>query len=129
MDQLGRVGGIVLAGFGVLLTAISIAAAINIGDIAWGLALGISGVVCILMGGMGFRMAQQERVVQHLPLATLRSLVQTQPVGFSMCVRCCVVMPDNLLGSCYECGSTKDCVAVLTEQERKIALATIPADG
>jgi hypothetical protein len=127
VDQYGRVGGILLMVLGVLLITTSII--VGTTDIVWAIAFGLSGIPCLLMGGMGFRMAQQERVVEHLPLAAFRSLVQTQPVGFSMCVRCRVVMPGNLLGSCYECGSTKDCVAVLTEQERKIALATIPADG
>jgi peptidoglycan/LPS O-acetylase OafA/YrhL len=130
VDQLGRVGGALVVMLGLLLLALSVAVVIGGGeadDAGWVVAIAISGIACVLMGGMGFRMAHQERVVQHMSLAALRSLVQTQPLGFSVCARCHVVMPGNLLASCHECGSTMDCVAVTTEDERKTALAAIPS--
>lgn len=119
-----------MALLGLLLIALSVVVVLGGGDAedaGWVVAIGICGIACVLMGVMGFRMAQQERVVEHMSLAAVRSLVQTQPLGFSVCARCRVVMPGNVLASCHECGSTMDCVAVTTEDERKTALAAIPS--
>lgn len=123
--SMGRGSGLVTVLVGGLLLAVSITMATRHGGIMW-VALGMPALALIGIGLLGFRQGQQARIVQHMPLDALRQLVQTQPLGFTVCVRCRVVMPGNLLGSCTEHGSSVDCVTVETESERKTALAAIP---
>jgi hypothetical protein len=120
-----RGGGLVTVLVGALLLAVSIYIASRYGGIMW-VALGMPALAVIGIGLLGARQNRHARVVQHMPLEALRKLVQTQELGFTVCVRCRVVMPGNLLGSCTECLSPVECVTVETERERKTALAAIP---
>lgn len=127
VGEMGRGGGVVAILVGLLLIGGAVVGARAAPWLPWG--LGSVGFVMVLLGVIGFRQGQRSRVVRHMPLTALRSTVQTQELGFSVCVRCRVVMPGNLLGTCSECGWPTDCVTVSTEAERKLALAAIPSDG
>lgn len=63
-----------------------------------------------------------------MPLHALRTLVEAEPLGFWVCIRCRVLMPRNPTGECLECGSGVDCLEVATEADRSIALAAIPRE-
>lgn len=124
--EMGRVGGILMMLVGVPGLGFVIFVGVAMEDYVSMVAYGSVPAVVIAMGWMAFRRAQQARIVPHMSRAALRGLVENQPLGFSVCARCCVIMPGNLLGSCTSCLSPAECVIVASEADRKTALAAIP---
>lgn len=129
-DQMGRGGGIVA----MLLGAILVGAAVYMwiaGHVVLlgSLGVGILGAVIVVMGIVGLRRGiERARKPPGMSLAALRSVVETQELGFWVCIRCRVLMPRNLSGDCLECGSKVDCLEVATDEDRRTALSAIPRE-
>lgn len=126
--QMGRGGGLIAILVGTLLVGAGVYLFTQGGG--WllpTLGLGALGITMIAVGILGYRRAPAH-ATQHMPRADLRRVVKTEALGFTVCTRCHVVMPGNLLGTCSECGWPTDCVIVTTEAERSFALSSIPSD-
>jgi hypothetical protein len=127
--QMGRGGGIVamLLGAGLFVMSAYMWWDRSFYEESTGWPFGVFGGLAMMGSGyMGFRWAaQQKRKVKGMSPAALRAATENGELGFWICTRCMILMPVNYTGDCLECLSSVSTVEVATEEDRKIALASI----
>ena len=80
-------------------------------------------------GYMGFRWARQRaRRVEGMSPEALRAATAAHELGFWICTRCRILMPHNFTADCLGCLSSVATVEVASEDDRKIAIASIDGD-
>lgn len=84
------------------------------------------GLAMMASGYMGVRWAAKEkRKVKGMSPEALRAATENRELGFWICTRCMILMPVNYTGDCLECLSSVGTVHIASEEDRKIALASI----
>lgn len=143
LSRRGRVGGTILVvlglgliGFGVVFTCGlgedgDLATRSGRGLLGPMLVVGVVGLLLLGLGG-GALFGAQGRMAREIgedrplqPRANPRAVAQQQPVPFWVCSECRVVEP-GLSGCCTACGKTVSYVQVTREDERSIAVSSLP---
>lgn len=146
LGRRGPVGSVILIIVGATLIMFAVKLVLGLGEVGayasrFGagviggvLALGIVGLVLIGLGG-GSLFGAQARVARAMaehrepkiePREHPRAVAQTMAIPFWICSDCKVVEP-GFSGCCVRCGRTVGYVQVGGEDERSIAVSSLPA--
>jgi hypothetical protein len=85
------------------------------------------GPVLIILGTSGYRRASVRAKLETPQISAdqLKAVVQNNDVGFLVCTRCRTIMDRDFGNGCLRCGSVAECLEVMDEDDRRIALAAI----